>query len=41
MTGKSVRRQSVSRRTLSSGTAGLLGGTVLSSGAAKQVYRLA
>jgi L-fuconolactonase len=34
MTEKTVRWQSVSRRTLLSGTAGLLGGTVLSSGAA-------
>jgi hypothetical protein len=34
MTGKTVRRQSVSRRTLLSGTAGLLGGAALSSGAA-------
>jgi predicted TIM-barrel fold metal-dependent hydrolase len=34
MTEKTVRRQSVSRRTLLSGTAGLLGGTALSSGAA-------
>jgi hypothetical protein len=41
MTEKTVRRQSVSRRTLLRGPAGLLGGTVLSSGAAKRVYRLA
>jgi predicted TIM-barrel fold metal-dependent hydrolase len=34
MTEKAVRRQSVSRRTLLSGTAGLLGGAALSSGAA-------
>ena len=34
MTEKTVRRQSVSRRTLLSGTAGLLGGAALSSGAA-------
>jgi len=34
MTEKTIRRQSVSRRTLLSGTAGLLGGAALSSGAA-------
>jgi L-fuconolactonase len=34
MTEKTVRRQSVSRRTMLSGTAGLLGGAALSSGAA-------
>ena len=34
MTEKTTRRQSVSRRTLLSGTAGLLGGVALSSGAA-------
>jgi len=34
MTEKTIRRQSVSRRTLLSGTAGLLGGAVLSSGTA-------
>src|ERR1700745_1786131 len=34
MTGKTIRRQSVSRRTMLSGTAGLLGGAALSSGAA-------
>jgi hypothetical protein len=34
MTEKTVRRQSVSRRTLLSGTAGLLGGAALSSGPA-------
>jgi predicted TIM-barrel fold metal-dependent hydrolase len=34
MTEKTVRRQSVSRRSLLSGTAGLLGGAALSSGAA-------
>jgi hypothetical protein len=33
---KTVRRQSVSRRTLLSGTAGLLGGTALSSAAVAQ-----
>ena len=32
MTEKTIRRQSVSRRTLLSGTAGLLGGAALSSG---------
>jgi len=34
MTGKTVRRQSVSRRTLLAGTAGLLGGAALPSGGA-------
>ena len=34
MTEETIRRQSVSRRTLLSGTAGLLGGAALSSGAA-------
>ncbi len=41
MTKETMRRQSVSRWTLLSGTAGLLGGATLSSGTAKRVYRLA
>jgi hypothetical protein len=36
MTEKTIRRQSVSRRTLLSGSAGLLGAATLSSGAAAQ-----
>ena len=35
MTEKTIRRESVSRRTLLSGTAGLLGGAALSSGGAR------